>query len=102
MILDEITRGNVVEFTVTFLDADGDAIDPDSAVLKVNFLNAEEERETVSVDMSAVTGGWFAEWDSSDALEARVYWSVKSTTPASAKDGAFKLVGNLANVGEVA
>lgn len=99
MILDDITRGSVVEWTVTFLDADGNAVEPESAELKVNFLNSDDERETVEIDMASTTAGWFAEWDSGDALEARVYWSVKSTNPASAKDGVFALKANLANLG---
>lgn len=99
MILDEIIRGNMVEFAVTFLDVNGNPVEPSSAELKVNFLNAEGERATVATAMNADTGGWFAEWDSSDALEARVYWSVKSTNPASAKDGVFLLKANPANVG---
>jgi len=101
MILKTYTRGNVIEFPVTFLDANGVEVDPDSAIVKLNFLNSENARETVEINMQSSTGGWSAEWDSSVALPARVYWSAISTSPASAEDGAFELEANLANLGRV-
>lgn len=102
MLLETIIRGNVVEFTVTFLDANGDVVEPASAEMKVNFLNSENARETVSVDMEEASDGtWSTEWDSSDALPSRVFWSALSTSPASAKDGAFELAANRANLGIV-
>lgn len=35
---------------------------------------------------------------SAEALPGRVYWSIKSVEPATAKDGVFDLVANLANL----
>lgn len=101
MILQTYTRGEIIEFPVTFRDASGEEVDPSSAVVKVNFLNAQNARETVAIDMESTTAGWSADWDSSVALPARVHWSAISVSPASAEDGAFELEANLANLGTV-
>lgn len=95
----KIVRDNVVEFTVTFRDADGVAIDPDAATLTVNFRNPNDERENETIDMDPQTDGtWFASWESDVALPGRTYWSAKSSSPAAAEDGMFDLVANPANL----
>lgn len=99
MIVETFDRGNAIEFTATFTDADGEAVTPDSATVKVNFLNSDSERETETVMMNEQSdGSWFGIWDSSDALPARVDWSMQSANPASVKDGSFDLEANRANL----
>jgi hypothetical protein len=100
-IVSKIVRGNVVDFETTFTDADGVALEPVSATLTVNFLNAAGEREEseISMDSSSASDAWTASWDSSDAKAGRVYWSARSASPAAAEDGVFDLVANLANPG---
>ena len=98
-LYDKVARGNIVTWTITFLDGDGDALSPVSAVLSVNFLNDASVRESVSIDMTEDTDGAFnAQWDSVPALPGRVYWSARSATPNAAEDGYFELIGNLANL----
>lgn len=101
-IVTAIDRGNVVEFTATFLDAAGATIEPDSASVTVNFLNADDERESATVEMTMSTDqSWFASWSTADAKPALVYWSVKSVGPESAEDDKFMLKGNLANLSDL-
>lgn len=99
MLATVIFRGSVVDFSTTFTDADGVAVDPASALLVVNFLNAAGERESEAIQMDQDTdGNWVAEWSSAAAMPARTYWSMRSNNPTSAQDGFFELRGNLANL----
>lgn len=97
----DITRGNLVSWTVTFLDADDNELSPDSASLVVSYLDVNDDR--VSTDMIAMVSDsgatvWLAEWDSGVANHGRVYWSAQSTDPDAAVQGFFMLTANLANM----
>lgn len=102
MRLREVVRGSVEEFTTTFTDQDGGAVTPASAELIVNYLGEDGER--VSTEPITATeqtdGSWFALWDTSVAQPAQVDWVIRSTNPASAEQGSFMLVANLANLSE--
>jgi hypothetical protein len=99
MLTQTIVRGNIVEIRTTFADIDGAAVDPLSAIATINFVSADNIRETVNFAMEVDTDGtWFALWDSSEALQGRVYWSILATDPASADEGFFELKANLANL----
>jgi len=99
MIAQVIDRGNLVEFTANFLDADGIQVEPASVVGTVNFLNSEGARENASVAMTEQSDGtWYGTWDSEEAQPARTYWNIRSTAPESSEDGYFELKGNLANL----
>lgn len=101
MRVEFIDRGNEVEFTVTFLNKDGLPLNPSSATVTVNFLNAGGERESEAVSLSHQTDDtWYGLWDSQAALPARTYWTVRSFSPDSAEDGFFELRGNLANLAD--
>lgn len=96
-MLDRIVRGSTVTFTVTFADAVGVAIDPDSAALHLSFMN-EGERVSEELAMEMQTDlTWIAEWNTIEADAGRVYWSARSVNPYSAQDGQFELTANLAN-----
>lgn len=97
MIVEHIKRGNIVSFTATFLDTDGNIASPSAATLYVSFMRFEERVEDSAEMEEQTDGSWFAEWDSSDATKGKVHWSVRSTGPSSAQDGSFDLDANLAN-----
>jgi hypothetical protein len=100
-LIEVIDRGNEVEFTAEFLNADGAALNPSGASVTVNFLNADGERESDVVTLAHQTdGSWFGTWDSQEARPARTYWCVRSSNPDSAEDGYFELAGNLANLAD--
>lgn len=101
MTILNITRGNVVFWTVTFLDADDNELSPDSAALVVSYLDSSGNR--VSTDMIVMVSDsgatvWLAEWNSGVANHGSVYWSAQSEGPAAAEDGVFMLTANLANL----
>lgn len=99
MIAQVIDRGNLVEFTANFLDANNVQVAPSTVVGTVNFLNSEGTRESASVTMSEQSDGtYYGTWDSEAAQPARTYWNIRSTGPESSEDGYFELKGNLANL----
>lgn len=99
MSLNIVIRGNTVELTSVFTDADGGPLNPSSAVAVVNFKNAGGDRESETVPMSEQSdGAWLGLWNSSNARPGRVYWSVRAENPSAAEDGQFDLRANLANL----
>jgi hypothetical protein len=102
MLVETIDRGNEVEFTIAFLNRNGDPVTPVSATLTVNFLNAAGERSDQIIPLAPQVGDtWYGVWDSQVAQPARTYWTVRSENPDSAEDGFFVLSGNLANLYDV-
>lgn len=96
------TRGNIVEFSITFKDADDETITPVGDVtLRVDFATGPEtdDRTDEEIAMGSDTAGnSTAEWDSSDAYPGRVFWSATSASPVATVDGYFDLAGNRANL----
>lgn len=101
MLIETIDRGNEVEFTVEFLNKDGQPLNPSDATVTVNYLNVDGIRANEIVDLAHQTDdSWYGVWDSQKAQPARTYWTVRSFTPDSAEDGYFELGGNLSNVAD--
>lgn len=100
MIPQTIIRGNLARFSAIFYDATGAVASPSSAAVIVNYLNEAGARvDSDPIEMSQQTdGSFYAEWDSSAAQPARVYWSAKAVSPAGAQDGLFDLEANPANL----
>jgi len=100
-LVEVIDRGNEIEFSVTFLNKDGDPLLPSSATVTVNYLSREGDRENEIVTLSHQTDDiWYGVWDSQVALPSRTYWNVRSNSPDSSEDGVFELAGNLANLAD--
>jgi hypothetical protein len=101
MLVQTIDRGNEVEFTVAFLNRNGDPVTPLAASVTVNFLDPVGTRSDAIIPlMPQVGNNWYGVWDSQQAQPARTYWTVRSENPDSAEDGFFELAGNLANVAD--
>lgn len=101
MLVSTIVRGNLIAFETSFLDAEGVPISPASVTVTVSFLDGSGERISEPLTMSEDTDGeWSAAWDSSEAAEGRVYWSVRAYEPPAADQGYFHLAANRANPDE--
>jgi hypothetical protein len=98
-ILQNIVRGNDVEFLITFLDVDDVEITPASATVTVNYLSGGERvNEGIELETNS-DGVWAGTWSSIAADVGRVFWSARSESPTSVQDGSFNLLANLANLG---
>jgi hypothetical protein len=97
-LVSEVTRGVVITWNESFLDANHVPVTPATATLYVSYRTAHG----VSTDTVAMSqnedGTYSASWDSSQALPGHVNWSIKSAGPASATDGCFLLTANAANL----
>lgn len=101
MLVSTIVRGNLIAFETSFLDAEGAPISPGSVTVTVDFINGSGERVSDTLTMSEDTDGeWSAAWDSSEAAEGRVYWSVRAFDPPAADQNCFQLAANRANPDE--
>lgn len=101
MLVSTIVRGNLIAFETSFLDAEGVPISPASVTVKVDFIDGSGSRTDATLTMSEDTDGeWSAAWDSSEAAEGRVYWSVRAYDPPAADQGFFQLAANRANPDE--
>lgn len=91
-------RGNIYDFTATFLDVDDLPVIPAYANLYISFLMVGTVKRTkITIAMTVVGQSYFATWDSSEAAPCKVNWSVRSVGPHTAEDGSFNLTANLAN-----
>jgi len=101
MSVEIVTRGNVIEFSATFLDENGNPISPGSASVFVNYRTSETDgtqRATIEIEMDEDSDGNFTgSWETVDAAAGRVFWSVRAADPDAAEDGVIKLRANPAN-----
>jgi hypothetical protein len=98
MLIDQEVRGSVVKLSAFFEAPDGVPEEPASAVVHVNYIDANGMRVEDTLPMEEdSTGEWVALWNSSVANKGRVFWSVEAFDPPTRQDGVFELVANLAN-----
>jgi hypothetical protein len=94
-------RGSLIHFAATFTDANGAAVTPTSAKLKIKFKKADGTgADEVLLDWTNAGGGnWTKTWNSSVAQPGVVKWSTLATdgTETIAQDGSFTLSANSAN-----
>lgn len=95
-------RGNVVNFSTLFEDANGVPIIPASVNLRIVFVGGDY-RQTVNYAMTGGTASgdpYTYNWDTAaaGARPGLVYWSTQASedNPA-AEDGEFELTANPAN-----
>lgn len=92
------TRGDVVQFSVTFYDYTGAVATPPVAGIRISCYEASEQTEiNGTLTQNGNVYGFI--WDSSVADAGNVDWFVyTSNTMRSAAQGTFTLVANTANV----
>lgn len=93
-------RGDVITFTASPEDADGNPIDPATVRLYINFLGANGREDAAPISLAENTDGtWDGQWDTSGigAKQGKVDWAIRTTGPDAASQGSFMLDVNLAN-----
>lgn len=98
-----VVRGNFINFSATFLDADGQPTTPTSANLYVVYaIGNEQLLDTVAMDPTADTSIWTATWSTDGLEKAPISWSVRAQIQTApdlfiVQDGNFGLSANSAN-----
>lgn len=93
--MDIAIRGNVYEFSTTFLDAAGAPVNPASVTLFINIAGGDNPG--VSLSMTEASDVWSADFDTTDYPPGILFWSVRAVTPHAADQGNFPISANLAN-----
>lgn len=99
MLVKNVTRGNSVTFTSTFLDANNNIVVPSAPTVTV-YYKSNNAYVTVTANLVLSSNTWTATWDSSNADIGIVEWHIAAGagTPVAA-DGDFRVLGNKANGG---
>lgn len=92
-----IVRGNIVQFTATPIDVNGNVVTPASMTVDIQYL-VNGVYTTATVTMTDTANVWAGTWDSSVANAGLVFWSMRSVTPSSQADGQIMLTANIANI----
>lgn len=90
-------RGNLIQFSTTFSDVNGNPVAPDSASVEIRTAPLEADPITVVIPMSNSGGTWTAEWNTTGVAPGLVYWCITSINPPGADQGTFDLIANWAN-----
>jgi hypothetical protein len=99
-----IVRGGTAQFSTTFFDFDGNAVNPQGAVVNIVYPLPGGGQETVAVNYTAPSAPsfvWVAQWDSRGAANGAVSCSVHTTGPGipfAVEDFEFVLTANPANL----
>ncbi len=96
---EKIVRGQLLIFTSTPKDADGNVVAPDSLKLYLNYPHADGTVSTdAPIDMEAQTDGTYrAEFDTKVAEPGAAFASIRAELPPAADDIKFTITANAAN-----
>src|SRR6478609_4574893 len=98
-MVDSYVRGNLIEFSVSFTDPDGDTINPPGANLYIHYTSLTKPIFLKIAMVTADSGTtWTATLDSTSADAGSIYWHARCTGPIpSAIEDTITLVANPAN-----
>ncbi len=96
---DKVVRGQLLVFTSTPKDADGNTTTPTSLRLYLNYAHADGTIYTdPAIDMEAQTDGSYrAEFNTGVAEPGAAFASIRAEAPAAADDIKFTIIANAAN-----
>lgn len=96
---DKHIRGELLVFRATPKDEDGNTVTPSTIKVYLNYKHSDGTTSTdPAINMDPDTlGQYVAEFDSKVAEPGALFWSIRTTVPASAQDGKITLVANAAN-----
>lgn len=96
---EKVVRGQLLVFTSTPKDADGNATSPTSMRLYLNYAHADGVTSTdAPIDMDAQTDGSYrAEFDTAVAEPGAAFASIRAEAPPAADDIKFTIIANAAN-----
>jgi hypothetical protein len=93
----QTVRGNVVTWTIQFLDNDGNPVYPVSATLTIAYRTASgPQKVTNTMAPPAGNAPYVFSWDSSPGDPGEVDWYAKASGPTAAAAGCFTLTQNAA------
>lgn len=93
-------RGELLVFGATPTDENSNSVAPSSVKLYLNYKHSATADATTDtpIDMDQDTGGHYeAEFDTRVCFPGALFWSIRTTGPASAVDGKIMIVANPAN-----
>lgn len=96
---EKIVRGQVITFSATPKDSDGNLVTPGTIRLYVNYIHADGTRSTDDpTDMDPDTeGSYSATFDTAQAKAGTASASVRTTSPGAAADFKFTITAEPAN-----
>jgi hypothetical protein len=96
---DKHVRGELLVFVAAPKDQNGEAIEPTSIKLYLNYKHADGTTSTdAPVTMEQETTGVFSSmFDTASCEPGPLFWSIRTASPASAADGKVTIVANAAN-----
>ena len=95
MQVEVVTRGNIVKWTATPKDVDGNVTTPVSVTLYLADVNGVAIGSPLP--MVNIAGAWSVEWDSSAMATTPLFWSIRAVSPSAAADGRIEITANPAN-----
>lgn len=92
-------RGELLVFVAAPKNQNGDAMEPSSVKLYLNYKHADGTVTTdAPLDMAAETSGVFSSmFDTASCEPGPLFWSIRTASPASAADGKITIIANAAN-----
>lgn len=96
-IINKITRGNQISWTINFFDANNAIISANSATLRI--VQGTNSANVTSLAMTSGPDGWVAVWDTSNTRPGIINWHASCEPVHSAVDGQFTIEANPANPG---
>ena len=100
MLVKTVIRGNSIQFTATFRDANNDIVTPSVPTLTLHYKSNNAYINSTANMVSGASNTWSATWDSSNADVGIVQWHITGGSGVSiAEDGEFRIMGNDSNPG---
>lgn len=101
MLVKNVVRGNQVNFTTRFYDANNTVLNPSDPTLTLYYKsNGSYITVTANLIYNSNSNFWASSWDSANADAGIVMWHISGGpgVPA-AEDGEFRVLSNRANGG---
>ena len=100
-VLQQFVRKSLIQITATFAALNGGSAVPTSATCELHFqtLAGASDLTAVLLVYDSESGTWAGHWDSSDAGQCTVDYTVFCSGPLqAATQGQFQVVANASNV----
>lgn len=95
----KFTRKNKIVVSGTFVAADGSGTQPTNAEAVLTYKNLSGATQTDTVALTNSAGIWSGVWDSSNAAQGCVDWTIIGTGAlVAALDGKFDISANRSNL----
>lgn len=89
-----VTWGSTVEFTVEFLDSNGDLTVPSSATLTMTYTSISGTTASSDIDMTQSNSFFTATWGSGQAAFGMATYSITAPGQTTATTGSLRLLNS--------